>query len=126
VSEGPHSPARTLRSPAAPAPVVEQTFAPERVEAVATAAPEPAQALVPAQPATPVFAPPPRPRATALGPAAIAVSREEQPAVRVHIGRLEVRANLQAAPPPEQPRRGQATPEGPSLSEYLRGRSEAK
>ena len=27
---------------------------------------------------------------------------------------------------PEQPRRGQATPEGPSLSEYLRGRSEAK
>jgi hypothetical protein len=44
------------------------------------------------------------------------------PPVRVHIGRLEVRANVQeqhrAAAPPPQP----AEPEGLSLSDYLRGR----
>ena len=45
----------------------------------------------------------------------------EPPPVRVHIGRLEVRANVQEQPrpaPPPQP----AEPEGLSLSDYLRGR----
>lgn len=46
----------------------------------------------------------------------------EEPAVRVHIGRLEVRANLEQPPAPPQPRSRPAAPEGLSLGEYLRGR----
>jgi hypothetical protein len=46
------------------------------------------------------------------------------PAVRVHIGRLEVRASLEQAPPP---RPGRATPRRDELAlgDYLRGRREA-
>jgi hypothetical protein len=50
---------------------------------------------------------------------------EEQPAVRVHIGRLEVRANLQDAAPRPQPRPAESRPQGLSLSDYLRGKREA-
>jgi hypothetical protein len=41
--------------------------------------------------------------------------------VRVHIGRLEVRANLQERPRTER-RREEREPEGVALSDYLRGR----
>jgi len=76
--------------------------------------------VVPATPATVDFRFP-----EPAEPAAPAVVRDEPRAVRVHIGRLEVRANLQEAP--QQPQRGtrQAPPEGLSLSDYLRGRREA-
>jgi hypothetical protein len=53
-----------------------------------------------------------------------APARREEPAVRVHIGRLEVRANLQH-PPPEQPRREAPRGEELSLADYLRGKREA-
>lgn len=43
---------------------------------------------------------------------------EERPEVRVHIGRLEVRANLQPAPPPRR-REPEPAPEL-SLTDYLR------
>jgi hypothetical protein len=49
----------------------------------------------------------------------------EEPPVRVHIGRLEVRANLQQAPPPSQPRPKADRSEGLSLGDYLRGRRSA-
>jgi hypothetical protein len=77
--------------------------------AAATAVPVLASAAAPV-----VTAPPP-------APAAVTTTREEQPPVRVHIGRLEVRANLQEQPRPvpvPQP----AEPEALSLSDYLRGR----
>jgi hypothetical protein len=44
---------------------------------------------------------------------------EERPETRVHIGRLEVRANLQPAPPPRR-REPERAPEL-SLTDYLRG-----
>lgn len=45
----------------------------------------------------------------------------EEPAVRVHIGRLEVRANLEQ--PASKPRRREPErSQGPTLSDYLRGR----
>jgi hypothetical protein len=53
--------------------------------------------------------------------AATASAREEPPPVRVHIGRLEVRANLHE-PPRREPRPEPREPEGLSLSDYLRGR----
>jgi hypothetical protein len=58
-------------------------------------------------------------------PADAAAASAESPAVRVHIGRLEVRANLQ-----EQPRRPERPPaprpQELSLSDYLRGRRESR
>jgi hypothetical protein len=79
--------------------------------AAATAVP------VPVSPATPVLTAPPS------APAAATTTSEEQPPVRVHIGRLEVRANLQEQPRPApvlQPL--PVEPEGLSLSDYLRGK----
>jgi hypothetical protein len=56
-------------------------------------------------------------------PAAVTTAREEPPPVRVHIGRLEVRANLQEQPRPAPVLQPQpAEPEGLSLSDYLRGK----
>ena len=56
----------------------------------------------------------------------IAAAVEQEPPVRVHSGRLEVRANLQQAPPPPpKPRAEPARSEGLSLGEYLRGRRSA-
>ena len=48
----------------------------------------------------------------------------EAPSVRVHIGRLEVRANLQQAPP-ARPHRSEPRRQELSLSDYLRGKREA-
>jgi hypothetical protein len=52
------------------------------------------------------------------------VSGTELPTVRVHIGRLEVRANVQA-PVGQQPLRQPSHPVGLSLADYLRGKREA-
>jgi hypothetical protein len=60
------------------------------------------------------------PRAAAPRTAA----REEQPAVRVHIGRLEVRATL-PEPAPQAARREAPRPPDLSLSDYLRGKRAA-
>jgi hypothetical protein len=49
--------------------------------------------------------------------------RDDAAVVRVHIGRLDVRANLHDAPK-RPPSREQTRPEGLSLSDYLRGRRE--
>jgi hypothetical protein len=54
-------------------------------------------------------------------PAAAAAARDEPPPVRVHIGRLEVRASLEEAPR-RQPLAAPRQPDGLSLSDYLRGR----
>jgi hypothetical protein len=48
----------------------------------------------------------------------------DEPPVRVHIGRLEVRANLEQ-PAPKPPRREPERPQSPTLSDYLRGRRSA-
>jgi hypothetical protein len=81
-----------------------------------TASPATALPVAPLARATPVVPAPVSP-----GAAAVRVAAEE-PAVRVHIGRLEVRANLEQ-PAPQARRRGESrrTPEL-SLSDYLRGR----
>ena len=52
------------------------------------------------------------------------LERDDTAVVRVHIGRLDVRANLQEAPK-RLPSRAHTRPEGLSLSDYLRGRREA-
>jgi hypothetical protein len=70
--------------------------------------------------ATPVVLEPER-AAAVPAPAARA---EEVPSVRVHIGRLEVRANLQQAPP-QRARRAEPRAPELSLSDYLRGKREA-
>ena len=78
--------------------------------AAATAVP------VPARPAAPVVIAPPPTAAT------VTTAREKPPPVRVHIGRLEVRASLQEQPRPAPVLQPQpAEPEGLSLSDYLRG-----
>ena len=53
-----------------------------------------------------------------------AARAEDVPSVRVHIGRLEVRANVQQAPP-QPPRRAEPRAQELSLSDYLRGKREA-
>ena len=99
--------------PAAPAPVV---------VAPAAAHPLPAPAAVAvAVPAAPVV--PEAARAADVRLAAVSAADVEEPAVRVHIGRLEVRANLQQAPP-QRPPRDDARPQELSLADYLRGRRE--
>jgi hypothetical protein len=64
-------------------------------------------------------APPPR------APSPSAVVREETPPVRVHIGRLEVRASL-PEPAAQPPRRETPRTPGLSLSDYLRGERAAR
>ena len=85
----------------------------------------PSAAEVEAEPVAAV----PLARATPVTPASVApaaagvrpVAAEEQPAVRVHIGRLEVRANLEQ--PLQQPQqRGRSRRDELTLSDYLRGR----
>jgi hypothetical protein len=80
----------------------------------------PARAAVRLAPPVPA-SPAPLVEAPFLAPPATAIVREEPPAVRVHIGRLEVRANLQE-PAPRQPRRDDPRSPGRSLADYLRGR----
>jgi hypothetical protein len=99
--------------------VVEPTSA-ERGAAVAPASPTAAASAPPpaAAAAQPVarlaFTDPPPPAA----PTAAAAERRP---VRVHIGRLEVRAALQETPMP-QPARERPRPPELSLGDYLRGR----
>jgi hypothetical protein len=69
-----------------------------------------------AAPATVAATPPARAAVTTGAPA-----RDDPPPVRVHIGRLEVRASLTESPRP-QPLPAPSEPEGLSLSDYLRGR----
>jgi hypothetical protein len=110
------SPERPLRRPE-PARVVS-------AEAEPAASPAESRGLVtavavPATPATPTLA---EPRAAVtLATAATATARDEAPPVRVHIGRLEVRANLHE-PSRAQPPAEAREPEGLSLSDYLRGK----
>jgi len=95
------------------------------------AAASPAQAGLAAPPAEPaaavtVVALPSAPTVAAhaapVRPSTVAAARDEQPPVRVHIGRLEVRANLGEPPPRPQPLPTPREPEGLSLSDYLRGK----
>jgi hypothetical protein len=112
--------AEELPRPERPLPAPERASAdPTEVEHGASSA-EPRVAAtavpVPATPAAPVAAAP------SPVPAAVATQREEPPPVRVHIGRLELRANVQEQPrsAPSMPQPAEA--EGLSLSDYLRGR----
>jgi hypothetical protein len=91
---------------------------------------EPALTQVPATPAvvpaTPVAAAPivRRVAETRLQRIhSVATVAADEPPVRVHIGRLEVRANLEQPAP--QPRAEKAKSEGLSLGEYLRGKRPA-
>jgi hypothetical protein len=99
-------------------------------ETVATAPPrplpQPPGETVPAEPAATVQATPVVVQAAAQAAVAAApAARVDEPApVRVHIGRLEVRANLQQAPPPQR-RREAPRPQGLTLGDYLRGKREA-
>jgi hypothetical protein len=76
-----------------------------------------------AVPAVPASAVPFPVTAPAKGPgAAQTVAHDDTSTVRVHIGRLEVRANLEHAAPPPQPRPADSRPQGLSLADYLRGK----
>jgi hypothetical protein len=125
--------------PPAPEPRVERSessphLAERLTELVATTQPsspslsvEPAATVLPlANPPPPTGAPPTgAPPIVAAPNAAFAelhlppvpAAAERRPEVRVHIGRLEVRANLQHAPPPPR-REPQRAPEL-SLTDYL-------
>jgi hypothetical protein len=101
---------------AEPLPEVERQPGPA-VPPVLLAVPvAPTEAAVPALPAAP-------PEAAVQAGSGHVVARTEPETVRVHIGRLEVRANLSPPPPPsrpraEAPRRRDELP----LADYLRGR----
>ncbi len=111
----PRSPAAAVESPPARQPAAP----PHSVQGLVPDPDSPNVAwAVTAAPAERATAPPAGP---ARDHAAIAVA-EPSPAVRVHIGRLEIRANLQAAPPPPPARsRDEPRADGRALSDYLRG-----
>jgi hypothetical protein len=92
-------------------------------------APAPLAAEAPRAPVVAAPAIRPSPAARQPAPASRAESPatrpEEEPAVRIHIGRLEVRANVQQPPPRPLPRREDEPVRGLSLSDYLRGKREA-
>jgi hypothetical protein len=110
----------------------------ERIETVAQSSPNPPRAG--ARPAdTPPTPPTPWTPAAPTAPPAPATPNpashphqlpptpppaERGPDVRVHIGRLEVRANLQQAPPPPRRREPEPAPEL-SLTDYLHGSKRA-
>ena len=110
-----------LATPTEPtAPLPETVVTVEREVRTSPLAPVAAvvPALVPVTPVTQSVAPPTAP--TAAAP----LDRNDAAVVRVHIGRLDVRANLQDATK-RPPSRARTSPEGLSLSDYLRGRREA-
>ena len=117
----PPPPRRVARAESAAAHPV-----PERPEGI----PAPALARGPASPAaTPVVAFPAvrlRPARSSATPAASPALRAAEPEpVRIHIGRVEVRANLEPSPAP--PRRSPQSPEPAlSLPDYLRGERESR
>jgi hypothetical protein len=98
------------RAPAARAPGIKK---------LAQATTASAAVAVPARRAAPLTVPAP-----SVAQMQASVAGDEQPPVRVHIGRLEVRANLHEAPRSE-PRRQEPEPEGLALSDYLRGKGRA-
>jgi hypothetical protein len=129
----PEAPAPRTRHARTRAPEERLTPArPQRSEARAVS-PEPPQSTEPArerrsEPAAPVtvvesVAPAVR-AGVALPPPPAPAVRVEPPVVRVHIGRLEVRANVHE-PAREESRAGEPQPQGLTLSEYLRGRRES-
>jgi hypothetical protein len=79
-------------------------------------APATARQVAPLARATPVV-----PTSVTAAAATARAAPDDQPTVRVHIGRLEVRANLEQPAPKPQRRQEPRTPEL-SLSDYLRGR----
>jgi hypothetical protein len=113
---------RTVDAPSSPEPAA------ERVE------PQVAAARVKAAPAPPVVPAAPALSAPVVTRIAnthvervhtVATMAADEPPVRVHIGRLEVRANLEQTPPQPSPREPDRPEEGPSLADYLRGRQSA-
>jgi hypothetical protein len=116
----PHPPAAqpsaAEAAPARPASADERP-APQRRTPVATTARVAARPAAQGRPA-----PAPDRREPAVPPAVA-----EAPVVRVHIGRLEVRANLQPAPASAPaPARSEPAPEELGLSAYLRGERAAR
>jgi hypothetical protein len=111
-----------VEAPSPPEPVaerVEPQAAPARAKTVPT---------LPAVPAAPAVSAPLVRRMVSTRVERVhtvaSVSADEPP-VHVHIGRLEVRANLEQ-PAPQPSRRESVRPEeGPSLADYLRGRQTA-
>lgn len=130
VPSSPLLPVRTPPSPDFPPPASE---APENGVRGAPVVPaqeaDPAEAEQPAAPTRPAAAigVPPLPMPIESTPATSAApsADDEPPVVRVHIGRLEVRANLQPAPQ-QPPRRAQPERRELSLGDYLRGAREAR
>jgi hypothetical protein len=141
------APARPRPAPKAPAPTAEgstvpalppEAPAPRRRDARTRA---PAERLTPARPqrSEARAASPEPPHSTdsererrsepavrarvALSPPPARAVRVEPPVVRVHIGRLEVRANVHE--PAREERVAEPQPQGLTLSEYLRGRRES-
>jgi hypothetical protein len=113
-------PPRPRRAEPPPAPEQAPTPAPEpplapadapRVHLVVPAAVSPVRLAAAVPAAVPATVPPPA-----------FPEPERAPVVRVHIGRLEVRASVQAAPP-ERSRTAEPPP-ARSLSDYLRGRGD--
>ncbi len=110
-----------------PVPAVARAGDPEPTPAEAARVVVPPAETVPAAPS--VAVPPPvatavprvaRPRETELATARVAAL--EPSSVRVHIGRLEVRANLQRPATPRPRARDEERPPELSLADYLRGR----
>jgi hypothetical protein len=118
--------AASASEPAAPPAAALREREPVHAEAVtvAAAAPEVASAPRAAVAAVPLTRA--QPAADAREPApSVATRAEEPPPVHVHIGRLEVRANV-PEPPRERPRREPSRPEALSLADYLRGKREGR
>lgn len=128
------TPDHTVASPESPSPETPDgpaTSEPSRkappppVVALVSADPPAARDPVPSRATTPgpiARAAPVAPAPAARGATATAVaSRDEEPRVRVHIGRLEVRATLEQ-PAPERRQPGEPRAPELSLSDYLRGR----
>ena len=105
--DGAAEPRRAAERPAVRAPGELET--PQRAAEPATALPVPTVA------ASPIEAP------QTVSPVA-PLARDDAPPVRVHIGRLEIRANVQEPPRPQPARHESRRAEELSLGDYLRGR----
>jgi hypothetical protein len=129
--ESEHAPLERPPTRTPPARMVERSAVPAAASQPPPAAAEPREPEVTQTPSVPVAAAAPvvaapivrrvvESRVERLHTVSTTVAADEPP-VRVHIGRLEVRANLEqpaAGPERREPQRQQ----GPTLSDYLRGR----
>ena len=86
-----------------------------------SAAPSPIRAVAAVPVSTRLLDPAPR----AAAPQGTAPAREEPAPVRVHIGRLEIRAALEQPPQRERPPSERPASRELSLADYLRGKREA-